>query len=76
MKIIERTRRANKIRNELNFCATLFDKLRDDFADTVECQDNDPYDGYYNIKNHTRFKNDVIRLRRELLVVEKLFDEE
>ena len=59
-----------KIREKLTFVETLFIELREDFERgcAEQAKDDELYNlNYPSINNHTRYANDVVRLRRELL---------
>ena len=59
-----------KIREKLAFVETLFIELREDFERgcSKQAKEDEKYNlDYVSIDNHTRYANDVVRLRRELL---------
>lgn len=70
----ERTRKISVINEQLDFCKTLIKHLDVDFHTDVKNQNEDAYDWDFGVKNHTRYAEDTIRLRRELLKLERLFE--
>lgn len=70
----ERTRKISVINEQLDFCKTLIKHLDVDFHTDVKNQNEAAYDWSLGVKNHTRYAEDTIRLRRELLKLERLFE--
>lgn len=70
----ERSKKIAVIDEQLNFCKTLVKHLDVDFHDDVKAQNEDMYENYQTVKNHFRYANDTIRLRREFLKLERLFE--
>lgn len=57
------------IRAKMMFIGTLFSKLQEDFEKgcAEQAKDDELYNlNYSSVNNHTRYANDVVRLRREL----------
>ena len=71
----ERNEKEIKVSKQLVFCLDLLNRMVNDFTDNTVEQDKDQWDDYLTIRNHTRFEQDTIRLRRELLKLEKMFKE-
>lgn len=71
----ERREKENKIDKQIVFCVDLLNRMVNDFTGSTDEQEKDPWDDYQMIRNHTRFEQDTIRLRRELLKLEKMFKE-
>ena len=71
----ERNEKEIKVSKQLVFCVDLLNRMVNDFTDNTVEQDKDQWDNYQTIRNHTRFEQDTIRLRRELLKLEKMFKE-
>ena len=61
-----RNKKIEEVQTQLKFCLKLLIKLDMDFEKGCEQQDKDPWDDFSDIKNHTRYAADVIRIRREL----------
>ncbi len=66
----KRKTKEQAIRRKMMFIESLLTELRSDFEEGCRKQEKD--DEKYNwsctsINNHTRYANDVVRLRRELL---------
>ena len=55
--------------SQIKFCKDLMDRLKKDFDSNI-----DEKSSWWGIKNHTQMQNDIIRLRRELNVLNKLLD--
>lgn len=58
------------IREKMMFIGTLFNELKEDFEKgcAEQAKDDELYHmNYSSVNNHTRYANDVVRLRRELL---------
>lgn len=66
----KRKTKEQAIRRKMIFIESLLTELRSDFEQGCRKQEED-YDkynlNYTSINNHTRYANDVVRLRRELL---------
>ena len=72
MKNKDRDKKVKRIFEQSEFCKKCLETLMKDInADNVE-QDNDPYDNWTYIKNHSRYVNDVIYIRRQLMKLEKM----
>jgi len=71
----ERNEKEIKVSKQLVFCVDLLNRMVNDFTDNTIEQEKDQWDDYLTIRNHTRFEQDTIRLRRELLKLEKMFKE-
>ena len=66
----KRKTKEQAIRRKMMFIESLLNELRSDFEQG--CREQEKYEEKYNlhyasINNHTRYANDVVRLRRELL---------
>ena len=72
----DRTRKALKLMAQLHHCRKCLDTLMDDFDASIEKQNNDSYDAYHYINNHTVYANDIRYIRRQLLKAEKMFEED
>ena len=55
--------------SQIKFCNDLMTRLKKDFDSNVDKESS-----WFGIKNHTQMQNDIIRLRRELNVLNKLLD--
>ena len=71
----ERNEKEIKVSKQIVFCLDLLNRMVNDFTDSTAEQEKDQLDDYQVIRNHTRFEQDTIRLRRELLKLEKMFKE-
>ncbi len=71
----ERNEKEIKVSKQIVFCLDLLNRMVNDFTDSTAEQEKDQWDDYQVIRNHTRFEQDTIRLRRELLKLEKMFKE-
>ena len=74
MKNEERYKKEREILAQLDFCQNLMTRLKRDIMEGAEAQEKDPYDEWHQIRNHTRYANDVIRIRRELMKLEKMLE--
>ena len=74
MKNEERYKKEREIIAQLDFCQNLMTRLKYDIMEGSEAQEKDPWDNWYQIRNHTRYANDVIRIRRELMRLEKILE--
>lgn len=74
MKNEERYKKELEIIEQLAFCQTLMSRLENDIMDGSEAQEKDPWDNWSQIRNHTRYAQDVIRIRRELMKMEKMLE--
>ena len=74
MKNDIRNQKEEEILDQIRFCKSLFDRLQDDFLDSIAKTDANIYEDSVCVKNHTRFAEDTRRIRRELLKVSKLFE--
>lgn len=75
MKNADRAKKIKRIFEQIEFCKKCLETLIQDInADNVE-QDNDPYDNWAYIRNHSRHVNDVIYIRRQLMKLEKMLKE-
>lgn len=66
----KRKTKEQAIRRKMIFIESLLTELRSDFEQGCRKQEKDDEKSYLNytsINNHTRYANDVVRLRRELL---------
>lgn len=61
-------KRNEKIINQLSFCSELMNHLSDELINDVHVG----ISGYCRVDNHTRYRSDIIRLRRELMNLSKL----
>ena len=71
MKNEERTKKENEIFGQFDFCQNLMTRLKYDMLNGSEKQDKDPWDNYDTVTNHTRYAEDVRRIRRELMILIK-----
>ena len=71
MKNEKRTRMVTYALEWLNFCKACIDSLIEDIQADAKKQDDSPYDEWEYINNHTRYANDLIYIRRQLLKLEK-----
>jgi len=74
MKNEIRSQTEDKVRTQLTFCANLIDRLRADIRDSIEAQAKDPWDTYIQMRYHSRYENEIIRIRRELLKAMKMLE--
>ena len=74
MKNEERYKKEREIIAQLDFCQNLLTRLKRDIMEGSEAQEKDPWDNWFQIRNHTRYANDVIRIRRELLKAAKMLE--
>ena len=65
----KRKTKEQAIRRKMIFIESLLTELRSDFEQGCRKQEEDDgiFMSYSSINNHTRYANDVVRLRRELL---------
>jgi hypothetical protein len=71
MKNEKRTRIVTYALEWLNFCKACIDSLIEDIEADAKKQDEDKFYSYQYITNHTRYANDLIYIRRQLLKLEK-----
>lgn len=71
MKNEKRTRMVTYALEWLNFCKACIDSLIEDIKADAKKQDDSPYDEWEYVNNHTRYANDLIYIRRQLLKLEK-----
>lgn len=71
----ERNKKLNKITKQIRFCRDCLNTIESEIDADAREQDEDPYDKWHYIRNHTRYANDVIYLRRQLMKLEKMLRE-
>ena len=71
----ERSRKIKIITKQMQHCRVCLETIAEEFEDDVKEQDKDPWYKYDCIRNHTRYANDVIYLRRQLMKLEKMLME-
>lgn len=71
----KRNRKITLIKRQIEHCRVCLETIADEFGESVAEQDKDPFDNYDYINNHTRYANDVIYLRRQLMKLEKMLME-
>ena len=71
----ERNKKLNKITKQIRFCRDFLNTIESEIVADAKKQDEDPYDKWEQIRNHTRYANDVIYLRRQLMKLEKMLRE-
>lgn len=71
----ERNKKLNAINRQIRYCRDCLNIIESDIDAGAKEQDEDPYDKWNYIHNHTRYANDVIYLRRQLLKLEKMLRE-
>ena len=71
----DRTKRFNAITRQIRYCRDCLDTLKSDLDDDVANQDKDPFDSWRQIRNHSRYANDIIYIRRQMLKLEKMLRE-
>ncbi len=74
MKNEERSKKEREILAQLDFCQNLMTRLKYDIMEGSEAHEKDPWDNWFQIRNHTRYAQDVIRIRRELMKLEKILE--
>lgn len=68
-------KRSTKIENQINFIEMLVNNLHKDIKDTLEYDKAHDFDYSPTCLNkHTRYKNDIIKIRREYLKLVKMMD--
>lgn len=71
----DRNKKLNKITRQIRYCRDCLNIIESEIDANAKEQDEDPYDKWHYIRNHTRYANDVIYLRRQLLKLEKMLRE-
>ncbi len=67
--------RSNEIINQINFIEELMNRLHKDIKDTIEYEKKYDFDKSNRcLQNHSRYKNDIIKIRREYLRLVKIMD--
>ncbi len=67
--------RSNEIINQINFIEELMNRLHKDIKDMVEHEKKYEFDKSNRcLQNHSRYKNDIIKIRREYLRLVKMMD--
>jgi hypothetical protein len=54
---------------QINFCKELMERLSNSINENINLDSS-----WCGIRNHTQISNDIVRLRRELLVLNKLMN--
>ena len=71
----DRNKKLKIIKHQIQHCRECLDILETEINENADAQDKDPWDKWHQIRNHTRYANDVIYLRRQLLKLEKMLRE-
>lgn len=64
------TRSKSDIENQYKFCEILLQKLHKDMLESFKAYSSN--DIYSELPNHSRMENDIVRIRRELLILSKM----
>ena len=62
-----RNKKLNAITRQIKFCRDCLNTLEAEIDADAEEQDKDQYDKWEYIRNHSRYANDVIYIRRQLM---------
>ena len=71
----ERNKKLNKITKQIRFCRDCLNTIESEIDADAKEQNEDTYDKWDSIRNNTRYANDVIYLRRQLMKLEKMLRE-
>lgn len=67
--------RSNEIINQINFIEELMNRLHKDIKNMVEYEKKYDFDKSIRcLQNHSRYKNDIIKIRREYLRLVKMME--
>ena len=67
--------RSNEILNQINFISEMTNRLCEDVKNIVEYEKKYDFDKSCRcLQNHSRYKNDIIKIRREYLRLVKMMD--
>lgn len=70
----ERAKKEAAILRQLEFCKSCFITITNDIADGIKDQNEDRFDNWWVIKNHTVYAKDIMHLRRQLLKAQKMLE--
>lgn len=71
----KRNRKITLIKHQMEHCRVCLETIAEELEREVAEQDADPFYKWDQIRNHTRYANDVIYLRRQLMKLEKMLME-
>ena len=71
----KRNRKMKLIKRQIEHCRVCLETIAEELENGVAEQDADPFYKWERIRNHTRYANDVIYLRRQLMKLEKMLTE-
>lgn len=67
--------RSSEIINQINFIEELMNRLHKDIKDAVEYEKKYDFDKSCRcLQNHSRYNNDIIKIRREYISLMKMMD--
>ena len=71
----KRNRKMKLIKRQIEHCRVCLETIAEELEKEAAEQDADPFYQWERIRNHTRYANDVIYLRRQLMKLEKMLME-
>ena len=71
----KRNRKMKLIKRQMEHCRVCLETIAEELEKEVVEQDADPFYKWDQIRNHTRYANDVIYLRWQLMKLEKMLME-